>query len=89
VVEIAQGSALPGADPALAVVRLVYDAPEGRLILDQQRLGRAGSREPNIAISTTPTGVSVAQWVDRGGFWITLAGKADQQTLLAVANRVR
>jgi hypothetical protein len=88
-VEIAQGSALPGADPDRAVVRVVYNAPEGRLILDQQRLGRAGSREPNIAISTSPSGVSVAQWVDRGGFWISLAGRADQQTLLAIANRIR
>jgi hypothetical protein len=88
-VEIAQGSALPGADPGKAVVRVVYNAPEGRLIMDQQRLGRAGRSEPNIAISTAPNGVSVAQWVDRGGFWISLAGRADQQTLLAIANRIR
>ena len=88
-VEIAQGSALPGADPGKAVVRVVYDAPEGRLIMDQQRLGRGGRSEPNIAISTAPNGVSVAQWVDRGGYWISLAGRADQQTLLAIANRIR
>lgn len=87
-VEIAQGSALPGADPGKAVVRVVYNAPEGRLIMDQQRLGRGGRSEPNIAISTAPNGVSVAQWVDRGGFWISLAGRADQQTLLAIANRI-
>jgi hypothetical protein len=88
-VEIAQGSAIPGADPGKAVVRVVYNAPEGRLIMDQQRLGRGGRSEPNIAISTAPNGVSVAQWVDRGGFWISLAGRADQQTLLAIANRIR
>ena len=88
-VEIAQGSALPGADPAKAVVRVVYNAPEGRLIMDQQRLGRGGAREPSIAISTAPNGVSVAQWVDRGGYWISLAGRADQQTLLSIANRIR
>ena len=88
-VEIAQGSVLPGADPGKAVVRVVYNAPEGRLIMDQQRLGRGGRSEPNIAISTAPNGVSVAQWVDRGGYWISLAGRADQQTLLAIANRIR
>ena len=88
-VEIAQGSVLPGADPAKAVVRVVYNAPEGRLIMDQQRLGRSGGSEPNIAISTAPNGVSVAQWVDRGGYWISLAGRADQQTLLGIANRIR
>lgn len=87
-VEIAQGSALPGAEADKAVVRVVYNAPEGRLILDQQRLGRPGAREPNIVISTAPNGVSVAQWVDRGGYWISLAGRADQQTLLAIANRI-
>jgi hypothetical protein len=88
-VEIAQGSALPGADPGKAVVRVVYTAPEGRLIMDQQRLGRSGRSEPNIAISTAPNGVRVAQWVDRGGYWISLAGRADQQPLLAIANRIR
>ena len=88
-VEIAQGTALPGADPGKAVVRVVYNAPEGRLILDQQRVSRGGAREPSIAISTAPNGVSVAQWVDRGGFWISLAGRADQQTLLMIANRIK
>lgn len=87
-VEIAQGTILPGADPRRAVVRVVYNSPEGRLILDQQRLDRGQGEEPNIAISTSPSGVSVAQWVDRGGFWISLAGKFDQQALLAIANRI-
>jgi hypothetical protein len=80
---------MPGADTEKAVVRIVYNAPEGRLIMDQQRVGRPGSREPSIAINTAPNGVSVAQWVDRGGFWISLAGRADQQTLLAIANRIK
>lgn len=88
-VEIAQGTVLPGADPARAVVRVIYNGPEGRIIMDQQRLDRGQGEEPNIAISTTPNGVSVAQWVDRGGFWISLAGKVDQQALLAIANRIR
>ncbi len=87
-VEIAQGSALPGADPSKAVVRIVYNAPEGRLIMDQQRVG-GGRREPSIAISTAANGVSVAQWVDRGGYWISLAGRADRETLLSIANRVQ
>ena len=88
-VEVAQGSAIPGADHSRAVVRVVYNAPEGRLIMDQQRLGQGGSNEPNIAISTSPSGVTVARWIDRGGFWISLAGRLDQQSLLAVANRIQ
>lgn len=89
IVQLASGAILPGADPDRAVVRVVYNAPEGRVILDQQRVGRPGRREPDIAISTAPNGVSVAQWVDWGGYWISLAGRTDQQTLLALANRIR
>jgi hypothetical protein len=88
-VEVAQGTILPGADPKRAVVRIVYNSSEGRIILDQQRLDRSQGGEPSIAISTTPSGVSVAQWVDRGGFWISLAGRTDQTNLLSIANRVR
>ncbi len=88
-VEVAQGTILPGADPKRAVVRVVYNTSEGRIILDQQRLDRSQGGEPSIAVSTTPGGVSVAQWVDRGGFWISLAGRTDQTNLLAIANRIR
>ncbi|MEP7324808.1 MAG: hypothetical protein ABI836_02570 [Gemmatimonadota bacterium] len=87
-VEIAGGSVLPGADPAHLVVRIIFDGPEGRIILDQQRLGRPGSREPDVAISTAPSGVSVAQWIDWKGYWISLACRTDQQSLLAIANRI-
>jgi len=88
-VEIAGGSVLPGADPGRLVVRIVYDGPDGRIILDQQRLDRTGSREPDIAVNTAPSGVSVAQWVDWKGFWISLACRTSQESLLAVANRIR
>lgn len=87
-VEIATGSVLPGADPRLVVVRIIYNGPGGRIILDQQRLNRAGSQEPDIAINTAPSGVSVAQWVDWKGYWISLASRTDQQSLLAIANRI-
>lgn len=87
-VEIAAGSALPGADPSRAVVRIIYNAPAGRIILDQQRLNRRGSQEPDIAISTAPSGVSVAQWVDWKGYWISLASHTSQEALLAIANSV-
>jgi len=88
-VEIAGGSVLPGADPGRLVVRIIYDSPDGRIILDQQRLNRTGSREPDIAVNTAPSGVSVAQWVDWKGFWISLACRTSQEALLAVANRIR
>ncbi|HEV8124963.1 MAG TPA: hypothetical protein VGP80_12000 [Gemmatimonadales bacterium] len=88
-VEIAGGAALPGADPGRLVVRIIYDGPDGRVILDQQRLNRAGSREPDIAVNTAQSGVSVAQWVDWKGYWISLACRTNQESLLAIANRIR
>lgn len=87
-VEIAGGSVLPGADPGRLVVRIVYNGSDGRIILDQQRLNRPGSREPDIAVNTAPSGVSVAQWVDWKGYWISLACRTNQQELLAIANRI-
>jgi hypothetical protein len=87
-VEIAAGSALPGADPGRAVIRVIYNAPAGRIILDQQRLNRRGSQEPDIAISTAPSGVSVAQWVDWKGYWISIASHTSQEALLAIANSI-
>lgn len=87
-VEIAAGSVLPGADPGKLVVRIVYSGSDGRIILDQQRLNRPGSREPDIAVNTAPSGVSVAQWVDWKGYWISLACRTNQEELLAIANRI-
>lgn len=89
VVEVAAGTALPGADPDHAVVRLIYNSPTGRIILDQQRLNRRGPQEPDIAINTAASGVSVAQWVDWKGYWISLASRTNQESLLAIANRIR
>jgi hypothetical protein len=88
-VEVAPGTLLPGAAPDRVIVRIIYNLPDGRIILDQQRLDHPGGGEPSIAISTTSGGVSIAQWVDRGGFWISLAGRTDQQSLLAMANRIQ
>lgn len=88
-VEIAGGSVLPGADPGRLVVRIVYNGTGGRIILDQQRLGRPGPREPDIAITTAQSGVSVAQWIDWKGYWISLASRTSQESLLAIANRIR
>ena len=88
-VEVAGGSVLPGADPGRLVVRIIYNGPDGRIILDQQRLSRPGPREPDIAITTAQSGVSVAQWIDWKGYWISLASRTSQESLLAIANRIR
>lgn len=87
-VELAAGSVLPGAAPDRPVVRIIYSTPAGRVILDQQVVNRGGSREPDIAISTSESGVSVAQWVDWKGFWLSLAGHMTQENLLSLANRI-
>jgi hypothetical protein len=50
---LAQGSTVTGADDTRPVVRVVYQDPQGRLILlDQQRL-RQGQRGPNAPLAWT------------------------------------
>lgn len=88
---IAPGRIVPGAQRDRPLVRLAYRTPGGgRLLLDQQRLSpSAGSREASIAVSTSANGVTVAQWIDREGFWISLAGHMDQDELLRYANQLQ
>ncbi|MGH7657842.1 MAG: hypothetical protein ACREL6_06370, partial [Gemmatimonadales bacterium] len=88
---LAPGRIVPGARSNQVLVRLEYMTPGGiRMILDQQQLGpEFASQEASIAVSTSETGVSVAQWVDRSGFSLSLAGRMSQSALLRYANSVR
>ena len=90
-VYLAPGRIVPGARGDKPLVRLAYRTASGeRILLDQQHLGpAAASREASIAASTTASGVTVAQWIDRDGFWISLAGHMDQEELLRYANQLQ
>jgi hypothetical protein len=86
-IEVGPGRAVPGAEPALDVVRVVYLTPEGaRVFLDQQRTGKA-AEEP--AIDSAPSGIALARWTDEHGFWLSLAGLVNPGTMHSLVKRVR
>ena len=98
-VEIGPGSAVPGAQGHLDVVRVVYVNRDGsRILLDQQRIpvDESGFREINDAalengdtlIGSSAQGVSVATWVDDDGYRLSLAVHATPDSLRRMVRRV-
>jgi hypothetical protein len=99
-VEVGPGSAVPGAQAQLEVVRVVYNAPDGsRILLDQQRIpaDESGFRPINDAAlengdtlyGSSAQGVSVATWVDNDGYRMSLALRAAPDSLRRLIRRVR
>ncbi|HEY7029289.1 MAG TPA: hypothetical protein VH438_16860 [Gemmatimonadales bacterium] len=99
-VEVGPGSAVPGAQASLDVVRVVYNIPDGsRILLDQQRipLDESGFRPINDAalengdtlFGSSAQGVSVATWVDDDGYRMSLALRAPPDSLRKLIRRVR
>jgi hypothetical protein len=82
-VELGPGASVPGADPALPVIRLVYP---GRLLLDQQR-ATTGVDSDTLA-GTAPNGVSVLRWTV-GHRWFSLAGMASRDSLAVLLQHIR
>ena len=91
-IEIGPASAVPGAQSGLDVIRMVYRTPDGgRLLLDQQRIpadtdGLRSIDDPTLengetAYGTGPGGVSVASWLDEGGYRISLVARAPLDSL--------
>jgi len=75
---LAQGSTVTGADDTRPVVRVVYQDPQGRLILlDQQRL-RQGQRGPNAPLAWT-----------QGDHALWLHGEPSAEILRTYRGRVR
>ncbi|MGE0351591.1 MAG: zf-HC2 domain-containing protein [Gemmatimonadales bacterium] len=87
-VRLLPGHLVPGAAPDRTVVRLIYEKESGRIILDQQRTGRDGPAT-EVATGTAATGVSVAQWTDAGGFWLSLAGRMTENEIRSLSSEVR
>jgi hypothetical protein len=98
-VEIGPGSAVPGAQGQLDVVRVVYLSRDGsRILLDQQRIpiDESGFRPINDAalengdtlIGSSAQGVSVATWVDDDGYRMSLAIKGSPDSLRRMVRRV-
>jgi hypothetical protein len=91
-VEVGPAGAVPGAQPGLAVIRMVYRAPDGgRVLLDQQRIpadsdGLRSIDDPTLesgetAYGTGPNGVSVASWLDEDGYRISLVARTPLDSL--------
>ena len=91
-IEVGPAAAVPGAQAGLTVVRVVYRTPDGgRMLLDQQLIpaDSSGFRpidDPTLehgetAFGTAPNGVSVATWVDEGGYRISLVAQAPIDSL--------
>lgn len=91
-IEIGPASAVPGAQSGLDVIRMVYRTSDGgRLLLDQQRIpadsdGLRSIDDPTLengetAYGTGPGGVSVASWLDEGGYRISLVARAPLDSL--------
>jgi hypothetical protein len=71
-------------------VRVVYEAAENIfLFLDQQRLPPGNPGTGDTLMATALNGVSLAQWTDPGGFWLSLAGRMSADTLRGLVSRVR
>ena len=89
-VETGPGTAVPGADPSLPLVRVIYAS--GSVTLDQQRPATqvAARREADIDGAPGATAVaSVTAWQERGGIRFVLTGSVPADSLRALGARVR
>jgi hypothetical protein len=99
-IEVGPASGVPGAQPHLDIVRVVYLAGDGqRILLDQQLIpadanGFRPIDDPTLesgltAYGTAPNGVSVATWLDETGYRLSLAAKVPVDSLKVLAAQVR
>lgn len=94
------GSLVPGAEPGIPVVRVVYEDPPGReLWLDQQRTPTdersvagvgAVTLLPGDTVLTVPAqGMQSVRWLDQHGFRLALTGFLPADSLRGLLQRVR
>ena len=94
------GSLVPGAEPGIPVVRVVYEDPPGReLWLDQQRSQTeersaagvgAATLLPGDTVLTVPAqGMQSVRWLDQHGFRLALTGFLPADSLRGLLQRVR
>ena len=99
-IEVGPASAVPGAQAGLDVVRVVYrTADGGRILVDQQLIPADSSgfrpiddpalESGETAYGTSPTGVSVATWLDEEGYRISVVAQAPVDSLKRLVQRVQ
>lgn len=89
-VETGPGTAVPGADPSLPLVRVIYAS--GSVTLDQQRpaIQVAARREAATDAATGATArASVTAWQEHGGIRFVITGSVSADSLRALGARVR
>jgi anti-sigma factor RsiW len=87
-VETGPGTAVAGADPTTAVVRVVYAS--GTIILDEQRVGTAASGgRLEAARSPQRAEAPPAGWREAGGIRFAVTGSVSPDSLGRLAARVR
>jgi hypothetical protein len=96
---IGPGESVPGADPAVDLVRVVYEDPPGReLWLDQQRppeaeAGRFRGYSQEMLVGDTVVtrgsgGSTSLRWIDQHGFRLALTGFLGADSLRSIVPRV-
>ncbi len=89
-VETGPGTAVPGADPSLPLVRVIYAS--GSVILDEQRPATevAARREAATDAATGAAArASVTAWQEHGGIRFVITGSVPADSLRALGARVR
>lgn len=88
-VETGPGTAVPGADPSLPLVRVVYAS--GSVILDQQRPAAAvaARREADASVAGAAAASSLTAWQEGGGIRFVMTGSVSADSLRALGARVR
>lgn len=88
-VEWLNGRTVAGAQPELAVIRVVYlDAPMRELWLDQQR-GKGVIATTDTVLLTRPDGGLSLQWHTGPDGWLSLSGHLTADSLRILARQVR
>lgn len=89
-IESGPGTAVPGAEPGLPVVRVVYG--EGNVTLDQQRIGAGESMQEALgaarAAAAPSAAVAPTAWRQAGGIRFVVTGSVSPDSLVALAARV-
>lgn len=99
-IEVGPSSAVPGSQPGLDVVRVVYKgANGGRILLDQQLIPADASglrplddpalESGETAFGTAPNGVSVGTWLDNDGYRMSLVARASVDSLRRLVPLIR
>ncbi len=88
-VETGPGTAVPGADPSLPLVRVIYAS--GSVTLDQQRppTAPAARREADASAAGAAAVNSLTAWQEHGGIRFVITGSVPADSLRALGARVR